>query len=341
MGSTVTTLQNVVASDPDVRLMLRVREDDQEAFSELERSWRPVVQLRLAKRLGSFHDAEDLTQQVFLNLHECRKRYKPAARFDTFLSRIVHNVALNALRTSRSRPPSFTNANLSLIEERKDLHRISQFENCISVVEHTAAQCVKTMCILLDGTPDRKRKRKAQAVFRCLPRVLYATILPYPREFYSFFTQTVVEMVKRLGLRVASGELRRLTVGAHMLQTRTCTGNFREDLAACGFIPPQPGVWKWFVAAALIEGSDALTLFRKELVLQRKRLTLSKDAYSSMNKSLTPCCPGNLGMVDEQVFKLLIQPARLRLAAADTTIELIHVSSDSNHVLIFTTHNKR
>ncbi len=244
---------------------------------------------------------------------------------------------LNAIRRARSRPNSITNANLSLIEEGKRFRQISQLERCFSVVEHTAVQCVKTMYVLLQGTADNKRRRAAQAVFRCMPRILYATILPYPREFYGYFTQTVVGMVKRLDLHVASDEIRRLTLGADMLRAHTCSGNVRKDLVACGFIPPQPGVWKLFVAAAIVEGSDALTVFRKELIPQQVRLTLSGDAYHAINHALTPSRPDNLRMVDEQVGQLLIQPVKLRLKAVGSGVALVHVDSDSNHVLFFKT----
>jgi hypothetical protein len=174
-------------------------------------------------------------------------------------------------------------------------------------------------------------------VFRCLPRILYATILPFPREFYGYFTQTVIAKVKRLGLRVSSNELQRLTIGAEMLQAHTCTGNIRKDLVACGFIPPQPGVWKLFVAAAVVEGSDALTMFRKELILQKKKLMLSSLAYHAVYHALTPSRRDTLRMVDEQVCQVLIQPVRLRLKAADSDVTLIQVDSDSDHVLFFKT----
>jgi len=90
--------------DPDVRLMLRVREDDIEAFNELLERYRARIFGHLYKLLSNRQDAEDLTQEVFLRLYRSRKRYQPTARFATWLFHITQNVARNALRSRRRRP---------------------------------------------------------------------------------------------------------------------------------------------------------------------------------------------------------------------------------------------
>ena len=84
--------------DPDVQLMLRVRDDDAVAFEELILSY----QLRLLRVLrhivGSNATAEDLVQEVFLRVWRARKNYQPTAKFSTWVFHIAHNVASNALR---------------------------------------------------------------------------------------------------------------------------------------------------------------------------------------------------------------------------------------------------
>jgi len=47
--------------------------------------------------------AEDLTQEVFLRVFRTAQRYRPMARFSTWLHRIASNVALNAIRSRRKR----------------------------------------------------------------------------------------------------------------------------------------------------------------------------------------------------------------------------------------------
>src|SRR5439155_8008692 len=89
---------------PDVRLMLRVRDDDEIAFGELLQRHRSRVFNHFFRQLGNRQDAEDLTQEVFLRLYRSRKRYQPLAQFTTWLFRITQNVARNAIRSRCRRP---------------------------------------------------------------------------------------------------------------------------------------------------------------------------------------------------------------------------------------------
>ncbi len=85
-------------TDPDVALMLRVRDDDAVAFEELILSYQARL-LRVLKHIvGSGTTAEDLVQDVFLRVWRARKNYQPTAKFSTWVFHIAHNVASNALR---------------------------------------------------------------------------------------------------------------------------------------------------------------------------------------------------------------------------------------------------
>jgi RNA polymerase sigma-70 factor, ECF subfamily len=86
------------ATDPDVELMLRVRDGDTTAFRQLfARHADPVV--NFATRFVTNRDrAEELVQDAFFQIFRARKRYEPRARFATFLYRVVTNLCLNELR---------------------------------------------------------------------------------------------------------------------------------------------------------------------------------------------------------------------------------------------------
>jgi len=88
--------------DPDVRLMLEVREDNADAFEELMLRYQGRLVMVLEHLVGNRDQAEDLAQEVFLRVYRARKSYVPGARFSTWLFTIANNVASNALR-SRSR----------------------------------------------------------------------------------------------------------------------------------------------------------------------------------------------------------------------------------------------
>jgi RNA polymerase sigma-70 factor (ECF subfamily) len=99
LAVTDSTIQRYTHSDPDVRLMLRVREDDAAAFEELMLRYQNRVVSLLGHLVGKRDLAEDLAQDVFLRVYRSRKRYVPGSKFSTWLFTITNNVASNALRT--------------------------------------------------------------------------------------------------------------------------------------------------------------------------------------------------------------------------------------------------
>jgi RNA polymerase sigma-70 factor (ECF subfamily) len=86
------------ATDPDVQLMLRLQAGEEAAFQELFRKFSPRL-LQFARRLvGSDARAEELTQDVFVQVFRFRHRYRPESRLSTWLFTIATNVCLNELR---------------------------------------------------------------------------------------------------------------------------------------------------------------------------------------------------------------------------------------------------
>ena len=100
-----TTSAQMALRDPDVRLMLRVRDaDDAAAFGELVQRYQQRLVGILHHLLGSPDEAEDLAQEVFLRVYRTRRRYHPTAKFSTWLFTIANNLALNALRSRQRKP---------------------------------------------------------------------------------------------------------------------------------------------------------------------------------------------------------------------------------------------
>ncbi len=93
------------ARDPDVRLMLQIRDDVPGAFEVLVERYQHRLVGVLTHLIGRVDEAEDLTQDVFLRIYRARKGYKPKAKFSTWLFTIANNLAMNHLR-SRGRNPA-------------------------------------------------------------------------------------------------------------------------------------------------------------------------------------------------------------------------------------------
>jgi RNA polymerase sigma-70 factor (ECF subfamily) len=82
--------------------MLAYQAGSEEAFDRLVRACSGTVFGLLTRFLGPVPDREDLVQEVFLRVVRARARYRPEARFTTWLFRITFNLAVN--RTQRARP---------------------------------------------------------------------------------------------------------------------------------------------------------------------------------------------------------------------------------------------
>jgi RNA polymerase sigma factor (sigma-70 family) len=85
-------------ADPDVLMMERARDGDMDAFQVLFTKYSGAIVKFAYRFLGSRDRAEEVAQTAFLQLFRARKRYKPTARFATFLYRIAANLCLNELR---------------------------------------------------------------------------------------------------------------------------------------------------------------------------------------------------------------------------------------------------
>ena len=99
MAASETTTSSYELQDPDVRLMLQVRDDSAVAFEELMLRYQARL-IRVMEHLVGRRDlAEDLSQDVFLRIYRARKRYVPTSKFSTWLFTIANNVAANAIRS--------------------------------------------------------------------------------------------------------------------------------------------------------------------------------------------------------------------------------------------------
>ncbi len=90
--------------DPDIRLMLQVRDDDNGAFALLVERFQHRLVAVMHHVVGNAEEAEDLAQEVFLRVYRARKKYRPQSKFSTWLFTIANNLALNCLRSRQRKP---------------------------------------------------------------------------------------------------------------------------------------------------------------------------------------------------------------------------------------------
>ena len=139
--ATGQTSAMMAVRDPDVRLMLRVRDqDDPAAFAEIVERFQHRIVAVMHHLVGTKEESEDLAQEVFLRVYRTRKKYTPKAKFSTWVFTIANNLAINALRDRKRRPHIQLNASdsgplgprpaeqLASERDRPPAHQIQQEE---------------------------------------------------------------------------------------------------------------------------------------------------------------------------------------------------------------------
>lgn len=113
--------------DPDAEMMLRVKRGDREAFAVLVDKYKqPVINLAY-RTVQDLTEAEDLAQNVFVQVFKSAPRYEVTAKFSTWLFTIARNLCLNELRRRARHPaesldataPDHEDQPLRQIEDRK------------------------------------------------------------------------------------------------------------------------------------------------------------------------------------------------------------------------------
>ena len=115
--------------DPDTDLMQRVKRGDEAAFQELVEKYKQPVLNLVYRILRDPTEAEDVAQNVFVQVFKSADRYRVEAKFSTWLFTIARNLSLNELRR-RSRHPA---ESLEGANEPADEAPARQFEDKASV----------------------------------------------------------------------------------------------------------------------------------------------------------------------------------------------------------------
>ena len=106
--------------EPDDRQLVETtRGGDPDAFEVLVRRKTSKVYSLCYRIIGNSEDAKDISQLVFIKLWENLEKYDPQYAFDTWLYRMVTNVAIDFMRNKQSRDNA-VNSNLRLVKTSED-----------------------------------------------------------------------------------------------------------------------------------------------------------------------------------------------------------------------------
>lgn len=91
----------------DESLMIEQGEGSEDAFGELVRRHQRGVLNYTYRMVGNRQVAEELTQEVFLALVKNGQRYRPTAKFTTYLYAIASNIVCKEWQRAKRRPKVF------------------------------------------------------------------------------------------------------------------------------------------------------------------------------------------------------------------------------------------
>ena len=115
-------------------LVNRAQHKDKEAFAQLYEKYFDRIYRYIFLRVGSQMEAEDLTQQVFLNALKSIRSFKwRGTPFSAWLYRIAHNLVVDYLRKSKKRETapldeaiaSGGNSPQQVVELKLDIERLA------------------------------------------------------------------------------------------------------------------------------------------------------------------------------------------------------------------------
>jgi RNA polymerase sigma-70 factor (ECF subfamily) len=90
--------------DQDAQLMLLVKDGDVDAFELLVEKYKQPVMNVIFRILRDATEAEDIAQNVFIQVHKSALRYEATAKFTTWLFTIARNLSLNEIRRRNRHP---------------------------------------------------------------------------------------------------------------------------------------------------------------------------------------------------------------------------------------------
>jgi RNA polymerase sigma-70 factor (ECF subfamily) len=136
--------------------MLRVKQGDPDAFEVLvDRYKQPVMNL-VFRTLPDATEAEDLTQQVFLQVFKAAHRYEVSAKFSTWLFTIARNLCLNEIRRRSRHPADSLDATLSEDDDHP-LREVADGRVCSAPEALLRSELTQKVESALASLPEKQR----------------------------------------------------------------------------------------------------------------------------------------------------------------------------------------
>lgn len=142
--------------EADAALMLRVKRGDVRAFEQLvEKYKQPLINV-IYRTLRDLTEAEDLAQNVFVQVYKSADRYQATAKFSTWLFTIARNLTLNEIRRRSRHPADSLEASQTEYDDQpvRQYEDVKTFSPTDNVLHGELEQKLQTA---LDELPENQR----------------------------------------------------------------------------------------------------------------------------------------------------------------------------------------
>lgn len=130
--------------DEDVRQMLRLKEGDESALTEIIERWKNPLLNFFYRSIQDYEASEDLAQLVFIRLYRAASTYEPRAKFSTYLFHIARRLLINEFRRQQRKP--------LVAVDPQDLHAVDE-----ATSERTMQEIEEAFQYALKDVPEKQR----------------------------------------------------------------------------------------------------------------------------------------------------------------------------------------
>ena len=138
--------------ESDVQLIQRILSGDEAAFGILVERHQKSVHALAWRKVGDFHDAEEITQDTFLQVYKKLSTLKAPYKFAGWLYVIANRICIDWIRKKNLATQSLEDTSVEDIEKASYAHRVSE-QSEIAISEHRH-EIVKK---LLSKLPESER----------------------------------------------------------------------------------------------------------------------------------------------------------------------------------------
>jgi RNA polymerase sigma factor (sigma-70 family) len=200
----------------DGYIIQRCLDGDAEAFGFLVDKYKKSVYALAYSRIRNFHDAQDITQEVFIKAYRSLRTLRSWDNFMGWLYRITANLSKNWLRSQSRRPDGefvedqepevldrrFVNLyheNVMCDSIREALDSLPEIYRQVLTLRYFGGMTIREMSRFIGVSPATIKRRLKRAQEQMKEEMLATMSASYEQnELPESFTFSIVEMVKRI-----------------------------------------------------------------------------------------------------------------------------------------------